>query len=398
MTVSTPTTQTIAANILAQIDGALEHTTPLLPRTFSRVLAKALSGVHVLLYKYAGWVALQQFVEHASMQETVILGKRVRPLVEWGRLVGVGDPLAPTTAELIVTVTVQSQTGSLPAGSQLLNPLTGVLYRTIAPVQLNASTVQVVARAASDQQGGDGSGVIGNLTPGGKLEFANPLPNVARTAVVAAQQVTGAAAESEPAYRARVVRRFRAPPQGGAAADFRLWGEEDAGVLHAYPYAGAPGEVDVYIEATPASSGSADGIPTAGQRTAIKALIEADKNGLASRRPINAKVNVLPITRQAFDVVVSGLETTDPVAVQQSIRDACDEYLRAREPFLVGLSLLPRLDRVTRAALGGVIDDVVSAAGGSVASVELRLGGAPLNAYVLQKGEKAKLGTVTYTS
>jgi uncharacterized phage protein gp47/JayE len=396
MSITTPTTQVLADNLVAQIDASLEHTTPLLPRTFTRVLAKAQAGVLVLLYKYAGWMGLQAFVAHASMQETVILGKRIRPLVEWGRLIGAGDPNAATRAELLVTVTVQTQSGSLPAGSQLLYPATGVLYATVAAVSLNAPTVQVVARASSDQSGGDASGAIGNLQPSAVLQFANPIPNVARNAVVAAQQVTGAPAETEADYRARVLRRFRAKPQGGAYADYQQWGEEAAGILHVYPYAGAPGEIDVYVEATEASSGSPDGIPTVAQLNAVRALIELDESGLATRRAANAAVNVLPISRAVLDVLVTGLEVDNPSTAEAAIESALHEYFWTREPFIVGLSILPRLDRITLAAAGGVVDDVVAAAGGSVASVELRRNGQPLNALTLAKGEKAKLGVVSF--
>jgi len=397
-TLSTPTTQGLTDNVVQQVDATLEHTTPLLDKTFTRVLAKAQSAVDVLLYKYAGWTLLQMFPEYASFNETVVLGRKIRPLVDWGRRIGVGDPLAASRAEHVISVPVQAQTGSLPANQQVLFPPTGVLYLTIAAVALNAPTVQVTIRAASDQNGGGGEGTIGNLQPGAVLQFANPLPNVARNVTVLSQTVTGADAETPAAYRARVIARAQNKPQGGAYADYQQWGEEDVGIVNVYPYTGAPGEVDVYVEATVESSGSADGIPTVAQRTAVLALIEADQAGLASRRPANAAVNVHPILRATFDVEVTGLEVDEQASVQAAIESACDEYLRAREPFIVGLSQLPRVDRVTRAALSGVVDDVVSAAGGSVSAVNLLLGGDQINAYTLGHGEKAKLGAVSFVA
>jgi len=390
-----PTTQALSEDFVAQMDAATEHTTPLLARAYTRVLGKVQAGVYVLLYKYVGWMLLQQFIQHASMRETTILGRKIRPLVEWGRLVGAGDPLEATRAELTIAVQVQVQTGSLPAGSQLVFPSSGVVYVTTASIALNAATVYPTVRAVSDQRGGAGAGTVGNLAPGAVLQFAQPLPNVARQAPVTAQTVTGANAETEPAYRARIIRRVQAKPQGGAAADFRLWGEENPGIPHVYPYRGAPGEVDLYVEATEASSGSVDGIPTSGQLDAVKALVELDVAGRASRRPVLAFVNVLPITRTAFDVRVTGLESSDEAAAEAAIEDAVDEYLRSREPFIEGLAVLPRLDRITQAAISGIIDDVVASLGGSVAAVALEQGGNPLPAYTLAKGEKAKLGSVT---
>lgn len=392
----TPTTQEIAENIVAQVEANLNETVPLMPKAFIRVLAKALAGVFVLVYKYAGSMFLQMFVAHASMRETTILGKTVRPLVEWGRLFGAGDPIAATRAELRISVTVLNQVGTLPGESQLVFPATGVVYLTTSTVELNASTVEVGVRASSDQTGGGGAGSIGNLQPGDTVLFASPLPNIATRATVVAQTVTGADGETEAAYRARVLRYAQKRPQGGASADYELWAEDDPGIIHVYPYAGAPGEVDVYVEATVASSGSEDGIPTTAQLEAVAALIEFDKDGLASRRPVNAGVNVYPITRVTFDVQVTGVEAPDVAAAEATIGAAVDEYFRAREPFIVGLSSLPRNDRVTLAAVSGVVDDAVSALGGTVTSVVVKLSGVPTPAYTLGDGEKAKLGTMTY--
>jgi uncharacterized phage protein gp47/JayE len=392
---STPTTEGVAASILAQIEAAIGQTTPLLEKAFSRVLSKALGGMQVILYKYAGFMFLQMFVEYATAEETVVNGKVIRPLVEIGKQLGVGEPLAATRAEVMVEVTVKLQSGVLGAGSQLLHPASGVLYLTVAAVPLNAATVAVTARASSDQHGGAGEGAVGNREPGEILSFANPLPNIARDAVVQSQSVTGSDAEDVEVYRARIMRRIQRRPQGGAPADYQEWGESVAGILNVYPYGGAPGEEDVYVEATEDSSGSEDGIPTSAQLAQVLAAIEFDDAGLASRRPAGAAVNVLPITRRPFDIIVTGLGGQAVAELEDAIAEAADEYLRSREPFIVGLSTLPRTDRITQAAVAGVIDEVVSAAGGAVGLVTLVDGG-PIHAHTLANGEKAKLGNLTF--
>lgn len=393
-----PTTAQVADLIVAGLEASLEQTLPLLPKAFLRVLAKVLAGVYVLVYKYAGFIFLQMFVEHASMDDTVINGKAVRPLVEWGRLVGVGDPQPATRAELVVRVTVLNQSGVLAAGSQLLYPSTGVLYLTLNAVELNAATVDVTVRASSDQSGGGGEGTIGNLVPGQFVEFANPLPNVAKDAVVVSQVVTAADAETPAEYRARILGRFQNKPQGGALADYRIWAEDEPGVAAVYPYrSDTPGEVDVYILATAASSGSADGIPTQAQLDAVAGYIEADESGLASRRPVNAGVNVLPISRHTFSVQVVGLAAPDIAAAKAAIEQAVDEYLRSREPFILGLSILPRLDRITLSSVSGVVDAAANAVGATVASVSLSEASGAITAYTLGKGELAKLSSITFT-
>lgn len=393
---STPTTDGVAANVLAQVDASLGQSTPLLDKAFSRVLSKALGGVQVLLYKYASFIFLQMFVEHATAQETIVNGRVIRPLVELGKQLGVGEPLGAARAEIVVRVAVQLQSGSLPAGSQLLHAASGVLYLTAAAVALNASTVTVTARASSDQSGGAGQGAIGNREPGDVLSFANPLPNIAREAVVESLSAPGADAEGIEVYRARIRRRIQRKPQGGAPADYQEWGEGVAGILNVYPYRGAPGEEDVYVEATEASSGSEDGIPTDAQLAQVLAAIELDSAGLASRRPAGAAVNVLPIVRHPLGVAVTGLSAGDAAELEDVLSAALDEYFRSREPFIVGLSPLPRLDRITQAAVSGMVDEVVSAAGKTVASVTLIDAGGPVNAYTLADGEKAKLDMLTF--
>lgn len=397
MSLTTPTTKDINDNIIAQLESSLNQTIPLLPKSFMRVLAKALAGVFVILYKYGGFMFLQVFVRTASSNSTTINGEEVVPLTEWGRLTGVGDPAAATHAELLIDITVNNETGILPSGSQLVNTDNGVTYITIGAISLNAATVPATIRAVSDQTDGGGAGAIGNLDPGAVVSFANPLANVARDAVVVSQTVTGADAETTEAYRQRVIDRFQKRPQGGAYADYEQWGEEPAGIVNIYPYTSdCPGQVDLYVEATPESSGDPDGIPTTAQLQEVLDSVELDQNGLASRRPANALVNSFPITRVGFDVQVTGLTVDNLAQVQSTITAAIEEYFLDREPFLEGLSVLPRRDRITRSAVGGAVDDIVSAAGGIFSSVIVTQAAVNIELYSLGIGEKAKASTVTF--
>ena len=399
MSLTTPTTKEINANIIAQLEASLNQTIPLLPKSFLRVLAKALAGVFILLYKYGGFIFLQMFVASASDQDTMVNGEVVNPLKFWGRLIGIGDPTPATNAELLIDITVTNQTGTLPSGTQLVNSGNGVTYITIGAVALDAALVQATVRAVSDQAGGGGAGVIGNLDPGAIVSFANPLANVDRNAVVDSQVVTGANAESTEAYRQRIIDRFQKRPQGGAYADYEQWGEEAAGIINVYPYTGDPGEVNVYSEATPESSGNPDGIPTVAQLQAVLDLINFDSNGLASRRNANAFVNSLPITRTSFDVTVSGISGVDDLAtVQSTVTTALTEYFLSVEPFIAGLTIPPRNDQITRTRVSAIVEDIVTAAGGTFTSAVFFETGSPgsLTAYVLGEGEKAKVDTVVF--
>jgi uncharacterized phage protein gp47/JayE len=388
MSLQTPTTKEISDNIIAQLEASLNQSIPLLPKSFLRVLSKALAAVFILLYKYSGFMFLQMFVQTATISDTVINGVTVSPLKQWGRLIGVGDPAPATQAELTIDITVTNQTGFLPSNTQMINSGNGVTYITLGSVLLDAPTVSATVRAASDQTGGSGAGVIGNLDNGAVVSFANPLASVSRNTVVTSQVVTGADGESEDAYRQRIIDRFQKTPQGGAYADYEQWGEEPSGILNAYPYTSAcPGQVDVYIE----SATEPDGIPTNAQLTEALASINQ-----SDRRPANALVNTFPIGRLAFDISVAGLVVDNLGQVQADITTALEQYLEARAPYIEGLSIDPREDRVTVTALGGVVDDVVSAAGGVFAGLALSRDTVNLQIYTLGVGEKAKLGSLSF--
>lgn len=393
MSLTTPTTKEISDNIIAQLEATLSQTIPLLPKSFMRVLSKALAAVFILLYKYGGFIFLQMFVQTASAKDTTVNGATINPLTFWGRLIGVGDPVAATNAELLIDVTVTNQVGSLPSGSQLVNSDNGVTYITIGAVLLDAPTVQATIRAVADQAGGGGAGAIGNLDPAAVVSFANPLPNVNRDAVVDSQAATGADGETVEVYRQRVIDRWQKRLQGGAYSDYEAWAEEVAGILNAYPYTGQPGQVDVYTEATVASSGSADGIPTVTQLQAVLDNINTDQNGLASRRNANTFVNSLPIARTGFTVTVAGIAGVGDLGqVQTDITAALTGYFFSVEPFIAGLSVLPRRDQITATRVSATVEDVTTAAGGTFASATFELTAAPgtLSNYILGEGEKAK--------
>lgn len=402
MSLVQPTIAEINAQIIALLEVTLNTTIPLLPKAFNRVLAKVLAGVFVLEYRYIGFVFLQMFVRTATIEDvSTVLGVVFSPLKEWGRLIGVGDPTPATQAELTITITVDNQGGTLEAGSQLINSDNGVTYLTTVSTPLDAPTVEAPIIASSDQTGGNGSGVIGNLAVGAVVSFANPIADVARDAVVTAVLVTAANEEDPEVYRQRILDRFQKRVQGGALADYEIWGEEAAGIVNVFPYTGAAaGEVDVFAEATVASSGSPDGIPTAAQLKSVEDLIELDADGIAFRRPANAFVNVAAITRTGFDIDVVGLTVpTNLAQVQADITTELTAYMLGREPFIPGVSLLPRKDSITKNGLIGLTEDLVQAAGGAFRSVNFKQtsGGGNLGTFILGIGEKAKATTVDFS-
>jgi len=379
------TTEEIYQQIITQLEASLGQSLQILPRSFIRVLARTLAAVTVTLYKYGNWSLLQQFVARASNDPTTVLGRTIRPLTEWGRLIGAGDPDPATPAELRVAVFVEQQGGTLPAGAQLRSPVTGAVYTTRAGVVLDDGFKTVEVRAVE-------RGTAGNLEENAPLQFVNPLTGVEPVATVTGVVSTGADAEPPEDYRQRVIDRFQRRPQGGAYADYAGWGGGVEGVRRVYPYTGEPGEVDVYVE----SATEADRVPTQAQLDAVADAIELDDSGLASRRPANAFVNTLPVEVLQFAVTVSGLDVDDEAATQTEIDNALGAFFLSLQPFIVGLSPLPRRDRVTASTVASLVEQIAADQGGIVSGVSVSLDGSPFGLYILGEGELAALQGVTY--
>lgn len=362
MSLVPPTVADINDAIISNIETQIGDTIPILPVAFVRVLAKVLAGVIILLYKYGNFTFLNLFVSTASFQATTVNGTIVTPLIEWGRLVGAGDPVPAVAAELTATITVTNQTGDpIPIGTQLVYDPTGVVYLMTAAVLRDAATKVITIEAASDPAGGGGLGTIGNLEDGSLVSFANPIPDVVRDAVIASTVTSGEDAEPEAQYRQRVQDRFQKRPQGGALVDHEIWGEEAAGIINVYPYTGdIPGTTENYCEADTVSSGSPDGLPTAPQLQAALDSINLDVAGRATRRAANALALVFSITRRDFEVEVIGLDAPDPATTQTAITDGLETVFAGYEPFIGGVTVVPK-DRITSAEIGGKVFEIAQA-------------------------------------
>jgi len=395
-----PTTQQVADNIQAQIAAKINQTIPQIFKGFVPVLSLALGGVVVGLYKFASYIFLQWFVATAGFEEITINGRKIQPLVFWGRLIDVGDPDAPVAAEIEVEITVENQTGTLLAGeTQLVGSLNGVIYLLQTDVPLDAPTKNGTFKAAADPAGESGAGVIGNLSPGDLVSFAQPYSNVAQDAVVTTLTVTGVDGESVDSYRQRIIERFAGRPQGGAGLDYVFWAQEEPVVTNVYPYTGDPGEVDVYseVESTPSNP---DGIPTPADLIAIKDAIENDAGGLALNRPLGSFVNSLAISRRGFDVDITDLTGETLADLKTAIEDALGVFLLEREPYVDGVTSLPRKQDILRDDIRGIVNDYASADNGSFSDVIVKFNdtGVPFSVYTLAAGQKTKIVDVNYLS
>jgi len=398
MTTQRKTSKEISDAIITQLETSLNTTIPLLPKSFCRVLAKALGLVFVLLYQFAGWIMLQMFVKTASNEPFTIGGITIRPLAMWGSLVDVFQD-AGQRAELTITIDVITQTGSLTSGMRVVNPATEIIYTLVNDVPLDASTKSATIRATE-------AGALGNVDAGETLNFVSPPSSVEKAVSVTARTVDGVDPEDTEVFRQHVLDRWSARPQGGAYADYRDWAQEVSGVLNAYPYSGwsfietypsqGAGYVFIYIEST----SDTDGIPPdpGALLTAVETYANANVAGLATRRNINAFVKAKPITRTTIDVAIEGLyPVEDKTEIEAAVLAGLTEFFLDRGPFILGLHLQPRKDIIHQMDVGGVVGKIVASRGAYVNTVTMSISAVETQLHALQEGEKAKMGTLTWT-
>lgn len=381
-----------------QLESQLGQTLKWLPKSFNAILSKTLAGIFIILYKTSQWIFKQIFVSSASWDEVEIYGKKIRPLVEWGRLIGIGDPQPATLAELELEVTVNDIGQTLFSGTQFTSTINGLIYITQEDYLLSnpTETIEVICVTG---------GIEGNLDIGDTLSTVNTLGIIENDATITDVLLEATDAEEEEEYRQRVVDRFQLQPQGGALADYRIWSADVPGVLQTYIYTGDPGNVLIYVSGDPDIY--ADRIPTAGLLDDVGYACTYDPDtGEATRKPVTAIIdpagdgsysNVLPVSIKTFDVVISDLDVDDQTAVRAQIRLALDAYFLIREPYIIGLSFPPRKDVVNQANIMGIVNDIVNANNGIFSNAVLYFEGAVLPSHILEEGELCDLDTVSYT-
>jgi uncharacterized phage protein gp47/JayE len=235
-------------------------------------------------------------------------------------------------------------------------------------------------------------GADSDLIVGDIINIVSPIAGVELTAEVTVVTTQGSDEEDTEEYRQRVIDRWKAKPQGGAAVDYVVWGMEAPNSENIYPYASTtPTEITIYLEV----DDQPDGIPTAPQLVIVEDYLTYDPDtGAQNRKPLGVILDMQPISRTEFDIEITDLNPDTP-ETEQDIEDALTALFLQKEPYIQGLST-ERLDYVTYAEAVSVIYSVLQAAGATVSAIDVEENGNPVTIYVLGDGEKSKLGTLTF--
>ncbi|GHU66616.1 hypothetical protein FACS189447_07850 [Spirochaetia bacterium] len=335
------TIEEIRTLIINELQQQWNNKLRILPKSFIKILATVLAAIYIVLFKQIGWLFLQLFPETAYWKEITILGIRVRPLVKWGILIGVGEPKSGSQWRGNMRVDVTLINSPLSSGTQLKSDITGKIY-LVDETKTLENEIETVAVVCAEL------GTAGNIEPGEKLYFVNPLGNVKKETEIINVINDAIDDETEAEYRYRVVNRWRMQPQGGSLADYRIWGSEVSGVLNIYPYndSHSPSGVLLYVSGNPAIF--SDRIPSAALLILVgNACTYNPETGKATRKPMTATIdprgdhtysNIKPVTIKIFDVHIYGVLGISALDFANAVRAPIEEYFLGRESYIRGLS------------------------------------------------------------
>lgn len=385
--------------IVSSLDSEFNTKFRLLPKSFVRIISKVFAGVYITLYKELGWFFLQMFVDTATFDTVEVLGKRIRPLVKWGELVGIGAPGAATYWEGKASAVVVSAGNYVESGRQLKSLLTNKIYIVKTSVLISGTAGAKIALDLSCTT----SGTAGNLVADDTLQLVNPLDGIEKTVTVTSVTTTATDSETETTYRERVKLRWRTQPQGGALSDYRKWSSEVSGVYQTFIYSDTESSSGVIIYVEPDPDTYADRVAPSDMLIAVgKACTYDSTTGEATRKPIGAVLdpsadgtytNIKPCSITGFKVNITGASGDELASFSSSAKSNLTSYFNEREPFIRGLSVdNNRLDKITLNNLLGIINEIAIDKQVDFTTAEMsKKDGTAVTEYTLGKGELASL-------
>lgn len=254
-------------------------------------LAKASAGLTNGLYGFLDWIARMDVPMTAEGEF----------LEAWGNLVGITRKPATFAAG---SATFYGATGStMPAGTVINRSDGTAVYTVDADAAVGVSGAVTVAITATT------GGPLGNALDGTPLSLQGAVTGIS-SAGVSGILTGGFDEELDEQFRARMLERWAAPPQGGDVEDYRQWALAVPGVTRAWvnPLGAGAGTVIVYTMfdiANAAYQGfpqGTNGVATAEARWPTKATGDqlAVADAIYPLRPVTALV--FSLTPIAFPV------------------------------------------------------------------------------------------------
>jgi hypothetical protein len=390
--ITIPSLQALFTSIKGNLEAELGVTIPSFGKSFLRALTAVQAAKFKAFYLAIGSVQKNVFPDIADSELTG------GTLERFGRVKLGRDPFPARAGEYEVDVTGEIG-GVIPASTTFKSDddstSPGLLFVLDDEFTLTATTDTITLRALT-------AGLDAELAVSDQLTATAPIPLVNKSAIVTGISIEPLAAEDLEEYRRKTVESFRLESQGGAGTDYRLWSFDAQGVQNVYPYtaSGAPGEVDIFIEATIADSTDGKGTPSAGLISDVEDVVNFDPDPTLNqdergRRPLTADPNYLPVTPLDIDIVISDFANLT-TAKEDSIIQALTTAIAQIRPFVDSIDVLS--DKNDILDVNRIISVILSAQPGSVfGEVILNVDGSPVSTYTFEFGEIPYLNSVSYS-
>jgi len=315
-----PTLSSLIALARQDITSGISGIGQLLPVSKLGAIATTLAGFAHLQHDHIDWAA-RMAIPYTAEDEFLESWAGLKSVSRYPAVAAVG------------TATFQGATDLVIPANQIIRRADNISYITLAEVRFTSitATVQLAALEA---------GPSGNCPAGTPLTLATIIPGVTSTGLAAVAFTGGVEAEEDESLRARMLQKYGAPPQGGAADDYVTWALEVPGVTRAWcsPIDPTPGSVTVYamldeVNATssPATSGFPLGVGggATGEWRITPATLDclAIANRIYPVRPVTAVVWVKPPTPQTINIQVANMSQNTSL-IQSQIQAAVDEAFR----------------------------------------------------------------------
>jgi uncharacterized phage protein gp47/JayE len=296
----------------------------LLRNAVLRVLAWVTAGLAYSVYGYHDWIA-KQSVPFTATDEF---------LQGWAALIGIYQKDAtPATGQ----ATFNGSPNIYLASGVALTRQDATPYTTTTGGTTDAYgnvTVGIVAAVDGAATNCDAGTPIAIDTPIAGLNSSGTV--VAAVAGSNAGCTGGADQELEDALRTRMLAKYRAPPQGGSAADYQQWAMAVPGVSRAWvqPFGMGPGSVIVrpmFDDANAADGGfpqGTDGVASGETRGTVATGDQLTvANYIWTLQPVTALVYVAAPVAHPIDVVLVDLDPDDPDLEAEIVAAIDDMYL-----------------------------------------------------------------------
>lgn len=301
--ITIPTAQEIQQNIIDNYEAELGQTVPLFQKSFLRILAKILGGLLYLAYRHSFWVVKQFFAKTADEVRLRILGEDYN-------ITQIGGTFFRCTIVLNGTNGTVVQAGRAFTSGALV-----LLTETAETVAGGTVTLTLKSTIV---------GTAGNLLVGDSVSIVTQIAGLDSESTIDTILQNGEDLEDLEIFRDRIRDARRTPPQGGATPDWVKSAREVPGVVRAFAFRTAPGEVTVY----PLTGFNADDrLPDSPKIAEVLAYVSDP-----IRRPLNCEnVVVDSMSVKLFDVTMSSLVPNE-TELKETIKTAVRQYLIDRAP------------------------------------------------------------------